>query len=107
MLAVGGDTMSSHSNIIQLDLQGEKLPFTTQNLDAIQKYGQKLYEGNLSLIREQIPDNMFVVIEPTTGKLIAGSNPVQLHSFTIEQFPDRLFYIVGFRKNYQQCYANH
>lgn len=84
--------------IAEIPLSGEKLPRETSNLDAIAETGSALYKSNRDFIRERIPDNWFVVIEPLSGNLFAWRDQLELYSHVQENLPGRLFYSVGLLK---------
>lgn len=93
------------STIIEIQLSGERLEAPTNNFEALVKSGSELYRKNKDFIKEKIPDNWFVSIEPVSGKLFAWNDELELYQHIKSQFPDRLFYSVGLLKDNRMNYA--
>lgn len=91
--------------IKEIILPGNCLPSETKNLEVINKFGRELFIKNSDYIKSQIPDNWYIVIEPTSCRLIASLHPNELYNYTIENFPNKLFFIVGFNRNYYLTHA--
>jgi hypothetical protein len=84
--------------IKEIQLTGEKLEKETSSLDVVNKIGYNLYKDNKDFVREYVPENWYAVIEPLSGRLIAGANQLDLYNYTSEQFPNKIFYIIGLLK---------
>ena len=92
--------------IKEIQLTGQKLEKDTSSLDIVNKIGYKLYQDNKDFIREYVPENWYAVIEPVSGKLIAGANQLDLYNFTSEKYPNKIFYVIGLLKiNFNQQYV--
>lgn len=86
------------ARIKEIQLTGAKLEKDTSNLDVVNKIGSDLYKNNKDFIREYVPENWYAVIEPSSGKLIAGDNQLALYNYTSEKFPNKIFYVIGLLK---------
>lgn len=95
----------NQESIKEIVLSGDCLPSETKNLDIINKFGQELFIKNKEFIKSQVPDNWYIVIEPTSCRLIASLHPNELYNYTINKFPNKLFFIVGFNRNYFSHYV--
>ena len=84
--------------IKEIQLSGEKLEKDTSNLDIVNKIGADLYKNNKDFIKEYIPENWYAVIEPFSGKLIAGDNQLKLYDYTSKTYPNKIFYVIGLLK---------
>lgn len=91
--------------IKEIPLTGEKLERDTSNLDVVNKIGSQLYQDNKDFIREYIPENWYAVIEPSSGKLIAGSSQVDLYTYTSATYPNKIFFVIGLLKVNSQQYV--
>lgn len=87
-------------NVVEIQLEGNKLPEITNDLEAINSYGNELYQKNLEKIKQQVKENWYSVIEPVSGTLIAASDPNQVYKITSEKYPNRLFFVIGTAKSY-------
>ncbi len=89
-----------------IQLTGAKLEKETSNLDVVNRIGFDLYRNNKDFIREYVPENWYAVIEPTSGKLIAGDNQLELYEYTSKNYPNKIFYVIGLLKvNLSQQYV--
>jgi hypothetical protein len=92
--------------IIEFPLPGNKLQSGSNGLELVAKYGDELYKNNRDFIKERVSDNWFVIIEPSSGTLIASPDQYKLYEYGKGKFPDRLFYSVGLLKeNFLYRYA--
>lgn len=83
----------------EIQLEGERLPVSTPNLELINQVGLRLYQQNQALIMREIPADWFTVIEPVSGKLIAAPSVADLYHYTSEQYPNKLLFILGNTRN--------
>lgn len=92
--------MLEEGKIIELQLSGKKLQQDTYDLNLVNQFGSALYENNKTFIKEKIKDNWYAIVDPRSGKLIAGIDPLALYNYTKEKYPNQLFYFAGLIKNY-------
>ena len=97
--------LNKPATLRELLLSGEILQSDTKNLEVFQRISLKLFKDNENHIRQEIPDNYFVIIEPVSGWLLADIDPSNLYEYAKAKFPNRLFFVVGILDKYSTKYG--
>lgn len=99
------DIKTPADEVREVVLSGELLSENISNLEVINKIGVDLFTKNREYISKEIPDNWFIVIEPTSGKLLASISQIALYKYTQEKYPNKLFFIVGLKRSFLLSHA--